>query len=338
MRKLVLLGFLLLTVSACTGTPVQTVPQFPSVQVSAAQKRAYETGYQVGYQVGYDEGYRARAEEIKESYRLWQTDILSLRAGKYLIEKGIISRPSVFTQKDGTRKVDFDVEGAEFKLNRSSELFSLVVPYLPSPFIPVSVPSYSKFLSSPKVKMYLVSFPTPVEKIAFESGFEAGYEAGVKRGKSDAYEDAREVLIREKGILMKAELSKYASRNSFLTYPRVYRVRKGDSYSYLVVKPQVEMPRTIDDILNLKKVPLPQEVLKERKESSITLPSTFQADVIPSSSVPPVVKVKVRPEGVRILEQLSIPYEVSDDGYRAVFHSGKEAKAFCRKYRVCRRN
>ena len=338
MRKLVLLGFLLLTVGACTGAPVQTVPQLHSVQVSAAQKRAYETGYQVGYQIGYGEGYRARAEEIKESYRLWQTDILSLRAGKYLIEKGVISRPSVFTQKDGTRKVDFDVEGAEFKLNRSSELFSLVVPYLPSLFAPVSVPPYSRFLSSPKVKMYLVSFPTPVEKIAFESGFEAGYEAGARKGRSDAYEDAREVLIREKEPLMKAELSKYVSRDSFLTYPRVYRVREGDTYSYLVVRPQVEMPRTIDDILNLKQVPLPQEVLKEGKESSITLPSTFQANLIPSSSVPPVVKVKVKPEGVRILEQLSVPYEVSDDGYRAVFHSRKEAEHFCRKYRVCGRN
>lgn len=338
MRKLVLIltGIALLSSCGTVNGTVNTTPATVSSKLLSLKQKAYDYGKLIGEKVGFREGYETEAQNLKAHVKLWEIDSLSLKAGEYLTKMGIISKPEIFTLKEGRTQVAFDVKGTEFRLNRSKKVFSVPVPTLPSSVSFKTPAPYSAYLSSPDVQFYLNSYSMPIEKIGFELGFKAGYSEGVIKGEREAYKDALAVLEKKKRLITAVEVSKYYSLNSFLTYPRVFKLFDGKSYRYVVVSPRVEMPRTLKDVLNYNPDYYVSLRQKTETEKSIALPDTFEkTNPVPTSSVPPLVKVKVKPESVRILEKLSIPYEISDDGYRAVFHSKREAEEFCRKYKAC---
>jgi len=315
MKRLSLL-FLVLLFSSCG-----TVQEKTSLVFLQKENAFYEKGYKEGYKKGVLEGKKEVWERVKDNLKLWEKDVLALEAGKVALERGYITQPVLFREKDGVV-----VSKPKLVLSKVEELLKLFVPTYErekgvgekgkSGETPLSVPS---------------SLPAWA-KVPFKEGFEKGYGEGLKEGRKEGIEEVREFergrLFRD--FFLKEEERKYYVRDYLITYPRLYKVVEGNRVKVVIIPPQIEGIRK--SLLDLK-VPIPEKETKKEETGGIVLPNTSSPYYFYGSS-PSLKRVKVRCS--QELANWGVPFVEEGNGKCEVLLPEGKVRDFCLKTKLCR--
>jgi len=89
------------------------------------QEFFYKAGYQKGYKEGYEKGYKDAMQKFlrywKEIINAYYDDIKAKEIGKYLVQEGYITPPSVYRVKKSDGSVEIKVSGCKIEKIRNIE-------------------------------------------------------------------------------------------------------------------------------------------------------------------------------------------------------------------------
>ena len=192
------------------------------------------------------------------------------------------------------------------------------------------------------VNSFSQAITTNIENFFYQTGYKKGYKMGYKRGYIEGYKQAvkdfKTILKAYKDDIRALELGKYLTKKGYITYPRLWRVVKGDgTIEYKITGCRIEKTRNLEDIIrNPFVVPLvSQKRIKEVKEASNRLVSIPNTPLPQKGYTARVYIIPLSSDKITLLNNLGIPYEVDSEKneVKAIFFSKEEAINFCKRYK-----
>jgi hypothetical protein len=89
---------------------------------------------------------------------------------------------------------------------------------------------------------------TRMQRFYYDLGRKEGVAEGVKKGYALALRDFRKIVAKNARRIRALEAGKYLIKEGKITYPKVYKVRNGDSYSIKIVAPTIEPAFSPEDL------------------------------------------------------------------------------------------
>ena len=207
----------------------------------------------------------------------------------------------------------------------------------------------TSLLAAPPVSKDTMS---EIQKFYFKLGSKQGHMNGVEEGYNKALMDFKKLLHNYKAKIRALEAGKYLVENGKITYPKVYKIRKGSSYQIKIKAPVVEREFTSDDLfiipmLNGKDVQTENmslfdgEIPGEPKKYSngMDLPDieSMNRSVRPNSvgNIRETISVQIpykSADAKKFLEIFGSNYSETSNGYIVNFSNAREKRKFCKEF------